>query len=117
MRFDPKVSSLPNCVRSLFLLVALLLRLAAVASAGEVIDSAKAVPAPGQELLWYDIRLLGVEGRGWQDTEAFYDRLPAKAEGVVRGAKGGVISARSAADDEKVSFLREFANYHVITSQ
>ncbi len=33
---------------------------------------------------WTDIRMLGVEGRGWNDTKDFYDRLPAKAEGVVR---------------------------------
>lgn len=36
------------------------------------------------KILWTDIRQLGVEGRGWNDTKAFYDRLPAKAEGVVR---------------------------------
>lgn len=35
-------------------------------------------------LQWLDIRQLGVEGRGWNDTKNFYDRLPAKAEGVVR---------------------------------
>ena len=34
--------------------------------------------------LWFDIRQFGVEGRGWNDTKDFYDRLPAKAEGVVR---------------------------------
>ena len=33
---------------------------------------------------WFDIRQLNVEGRGWNDTKDFYDRLPAKAEGVVR---------------------------------
>jgi len=33
---------------------------------------------------WYNAQDLGVEGRGWNDTKAFYDRLPAKAEGVVR---------------------------------
>ena len=33
---------------------------------------------------WTDIRDLGVEGRGWTNTKVFYDRLPAKAEGVVR---------------------------------
>ncbi|MGB7769901.1 MAG: SGNH/GDSL hydrolase family protein [Verrucomicrobiia bacterium] len=33
---------------------------------------------------WFDLRQLGVEGRGWKDTKVFYDRLPAKAEGVVR---------------------------------
>jgi GDSL-like Lipase/Acylhydrolase family/N-terminus of Esterase_SGNH_hydro-type len=33
---------------------------------------------------WSNIRQFGVEGRGWDDTKSFYDRLPAKAEGVVR---------------------------------
>ncbi len=36
------------------------------------------------KILWSDIRQFGVEGRGWSDTKDFYDRLPAKAEGVVR---------------------------------
>jgi GDSL-like Lipase/Acylhydrolase family/N-terminus of Esterase_SGNH_hydro-type len=36
------------------------------------------------EIVWTDIRQLGVEGRGWTNTKNFYDRLPAKAEGVVR---------------------------------
>jgi hypothetical protein len=35
-------------------------------------------------LSWFDIRQLGVEGRGWSGTKGFYGRLPAKAEGVVR---------------------------------
>ena len=35
-------------------------------------------------LAWTNIRQLGVEGRGWDDTKDFYDRLPARAEGVVR---------------------------------
>ena len=39
---------------------------------------------------WYDIRHLGVEGKGWTDTKSFYDRLPAKAEGVVRGPVWGL---------------------------
>jgi len=33
---------------------------------------------------WHDIREFAVEGRGWNETKSFYDRLPAKAEGVVR---------------------------------
>ncbi|HEV2692627.1 MAG TPA: SGNH/GDSL hydrolase family protein [Verrucomicrobiae bacterium] len=36
------------------------------------------------KILWSDIRSFGVEGRGWDDTKDFYDRLPARAEGVVR---------------------------------
>jgi lysophospholipase L1-like esterase len=33
---------------------------------------------------WTDIQSFGVEGRGWTNTKSFYDRLPAKAEGMVR---------------------------------
>ena len=54
--------------------------------AREIIDPAKAVGESGSETQWYDVRLLDVEGRAWTDTKAFYDRLPAKAEGVVRDA-------------------------------
>ncbi|MEI9864179.1 MAG: hypothetical protein WDN00_06425 [Limisphaerales bacterium] len=36
--------------------------------------------------LWFDLRQFNVEGRGWNDTKEFYDRLPAKAEGIVRPA-------------------------------
>lgn len=34
--------------------------------------------------LWYDVRLVGVEGQGWAKTKAPFDRLPAKAEKIVR---------------------------------
>lgn len=33
---------------------------------------------------WVDARELTVEGKGWEDTASFYDRLPARAQGVVR---------------------------------
>lgn len=37
------------------------------------------------EMLWTDIRTLGVEGRGWDgaEVESFYDRLPARAKNIV----------------------------------
>lgn len=35
---------------------------------------------------WADLRQFGVEGQGWSDTKAVYDRLPAKAETTVRDA-------------------------------
>jgi lysophospholipase L1-like esterase len=50
----------------------------------EVIDPKQAKADDKAPILWYDIRLLGVEGKGWQDTKAPFDRLPGKAEGVVR---------------------------------
>ena len=34
--------------------------------------------------LWFDIRQFNVEGRGWNETKDFYDRLPARAEMIVR---------------------------------
>ena len=34
-------------------------------------------------IAWYDVQDWGVEGKGWADTERYFDRLPAKAEGVV----------------------------------
>lgn len=48
------------------------------------LDPNMATTQPGDNLLWYDIQELGVEGRGWSDTKEFYDRLPARAEGKVR---------------------------------
>lgn len=68
------------------LLLLLCLTFAGRAPAGEVIDPAKATGKLGETNRWYDIRLLNVEGRGWNDTKSFYDRLPAKAEGVVPGS-------------------------------
>lgn len=37
-----------------------------------------------EEVVWTDAKQLTIEGKGWTDTEAYYDRLPAKAKGVVR---------------------------------
>lgn len=49
-----------------------------------LVDREKAEADPKQDVLWYDIELLTVEGRGWKETKAKYDRLPGKAEGFVR---------------------------------
>ncbi len=40
----------------------------------------EAAPAP----VWYDPQDWGVQGQGWEDTDLPYDRLPARARGVVR---------------------------------
>jgi GDSL-like Lipase/Acylhydrolase family/N-terminus of Esterase_SGNH_hydro-type len=56
-----------------------------VAFAMEQTTSSSPTPVRADGInVWFDIRQFGVEGRGWNDTKAFYDRLPAKAEGVVR---------------------------------
>jgi len=54
------------------------------AASSAVIDRATATVEG--ETAWYDARLLGIEGQGWTDTAAPYDRLPARAEGKVRKA-------------------------------
>jgi lysophospholipase L1-like esterase len=36
------------------------------------------------ELIWHDVQSWGVEGKGWSETARYFDRLPSKAEGVVR---------------------------------
>jgi hypothetical protein len=38
------------------------------------------------KLLWYNAALLEIEGKGWADTEEPFDRLPAKAQKIVRGS-------------------------------
>jgi len=54
----------------------------AVAS-GAAPESAHAAPDQAP-IAWRDAATLTVEGRGWNDTESFYHRLPAKAKAVVR---------------------------------
>lgn len=48
------------------------------------IDIAKA--RVEKNVAWYDVRQLGVEGQGWSDTAAPFDRFPAKAQKTVRGS-------------------------------
>jgi hypothetical protein len=55
-----------------------------VAEETKPLDPAKAKADADGSTLWYDVQLLTIEGQGWQDTAARYDRLPAKAEGKVR---------------------------------
>lgn len=60
---------------------------AAIAQAG-LVFAGDVVPVDQAKIdgdtAWYDVRLLGVEGQGFQDTAAPFDRLPARAEKVVR---------------------------------
>jgi hypothetical protein len=51
-----------------------------------VLAAAPAWAAVADTTQWTDVRTLGVEGQGWTDTKAPYDRLPARADGTVRAA-------------------------------
>jgi lysophospholipase L1-like esterase len=44
---------------------------------------ADAAPA---DVAWHDVRQWGVEGRGFDDTASYFNRLPGRAKGVVRDA-------------------------------
>lgn len=59
--------------------------LAVPVSAAEVVPQ-KAALSPDGKTLWFDCKSLVVEGKGWSDTQSFYDRLPARAEGKVTPA-------------------------------
>jgi hypothetical protein len=54
--------------------------------ADDVIDPRRAVPDRTGATQWYNLQLLDLEGKGWTNTKAPYDRLPAQAQGVVRNA-------------------------------
>ncbi|MGH9665133.1 MAG: SGNH/GDSL hydrolase family protein [Bryobacteraceae bacterium] len=43
-------------------------------------------PTPPEEAaaVWHDLSKFPLEGKGWRDTKTLYDRLPARAEGIVR---------------------------------
>ncbi|MBW3543950.1 MAG: SGNH/GDSL hydrolase family protein [Planctomycetes bacterium] len=73
--------------RNIFVAIGLLsgiVALAGTAPAGEPLDRSQAKAGEDGALLWYDARLLGIEGLGWTDTETPYDRLPARARERVR---------------------------------
>lgn len=75
----------------------------------EKLDPNFAVQEPGKEVVWYDLLHLGLEGQGWPDVKEAYDRLPARAEGVVRDAVWSLsrhsagLCARFVTDSQKIS--------------
>jgi lysophospholipase L1-like esterase len=73
-------------------MIAVLLLSAAVANGTEsttqpagvgAISPSAAVQDEKTGMLWYDAKLLTIEGKGWAETEEFYDRLPPHAQGKV----------------------------------
>jgi lysophospholipase L1-like esterase len=62
-----------------------------------------------ESLKWHDLRNFTIEGKAWNETANFYDRLPAKAEKIVRpevwrlAQNSAGISARFITDADSVS--------------
>jgi len=72
-------------VKPIYCLVAVLvLPLALGAGATKTIDPGQGVHDPCDSTVWYDGQLLSLGGKGWEDTESHYDRLPARAKKLVR---------------------------------
>lgn len=66
------------------MLFAALFSLSSYCAAGSIKQELGTLDADGKTV-WYAGALLGVEGKGWADTESFYARLPLKAKKSVRG--------------------------------
>ncbi|MEN6426413.1 MAG: SGNH/GDSL hydrolase family protein [Phycisphaerales bacterium] len=67
-----------------WMIVATLVPFTLAAIPAERIDPLQGTADPCDGTVWYDGRLLLLEGRGWQNTESYYDRLPAAAKDKVR---------------------------------
>ncbi len=80
-----------------------------VAGAGTLLDAAEASREPESTLLWYDPRRLVIEGKGWADTEKFYERLPARAQPQVTemvwtlGKRTAGLAVRFATDSKTIA--------------
>src|SRR4029453_995149 len=53
-------------------------------AADQVLDPSAAKPDEKGAVLWYDVKNLELEGKGWGDTKNYFDRFPTKAEVKVR---------------------------------
>lgn len=49
----------------------------------EELDPKCGVADPDGKIVWYDCKLLTMEGKGWTNTASYYDRLPANAKSNV----------------------------------
>ena len=72
-------------MNQLLIFLALMAPIAASQSSRQSISS-----TPQDTISWHVVAEWGVEGRGWTDVKRYYDRLPAKAEGMVRDQVWGL---------------------------
>lgn len=71
-----------SCLSTLWL-VSLILAPAGRLLQAEELDPQRGTADPDGKTVWYDSKLLTLAGRGWDSTESYYDRLPAKAKTLV----------------------------------
>ena len=71
---------------------------------------AKAARPPG-DTEWHDVRTWGVEGRGFDDTESYFDRLPARCREVVWLRRVEELSQREVA--ERLGITEKTVEKHI----
>lgn len=76
---------MPSICRLVALSLFLATSFTPVTRGGEALDPASA-KIDDAGVAFYDVRPLGIEGQGWTDVKAPFDRLPARAEKVARKA-------------------------------
>ena len=69
---------------SLFLILVGLFSWSTFLPANDKVSADLARASDDGKTLWFEIQHLGLEGQGWQETKSPFDRLPAKADGIVR---------------------------------
>ena len=69
---------------SIFLILVGLLSCSTFLPANDKVSADLARSSDDGKTLWFEIQHLGLEGQGWRETKSPFDRLPAKADGVVR---------------------------------
>ena len=73
------------------------------------IFGANGLYAQDSRVAWHEISNFGIEGKGWKDTANLYDRLPARAERIVRpevwnlSQKSAGLSVRFITDASSIS--------------
>jgi hypothetical protein len=72
------------------ILAGLSVPVSALGEGAQGLDPKEGKPSPDGKWVWYDGRKLEVEGKGWSDTEGFFDRMPGKAKGVVTDGVWGL---------------------------
>lgn len=73
------------CVTTIVLAISI-----STAVAADRIEPSRGKLSDDQSTRWFDLKELDIEGQAWRETKAPFDRLPAKAEGKVRGAVWGL---------------------------
>jgi lysophospholipase L1-like esterase len=82
--FPPLVGDIPACCRRRFLSGDIMHLPVLLSAVFELLSPTQVGKVKVDNVVWTDVRELDLEGQGWKETKAPFDRLPAKAEKGVR---------------------------------